>query len=166
VGAKACVVIDAGIPTIEPEWIERLIGPVITDAFDYVSPYYLRHVNEGAITKNIVYPMVRAPYGVRLRQPAAGEFGCSGRLVTHCLEEEIWDVEQDSARIDPWLAVATMCGGFRTCEAAFGNRGTSSRGTAADLSTTLAHANRFGPRDGSNAARRRADASGEMQRRT
>src|SRR5262249_11143453 len=48
--AKACIVVDAGLQAVEPEWIERLIAPVLTDGFDYVSPYYVRHVNEGALT--------------------------------------------------------------------------------------------------------------------
>ena len=77
VNAKGCAVIDANLQTVEPNWIERLIAPVLTDGFDYVSPYYVRHVNEGAITRGIVYPTFRALYGVRLRQPVASEFGCS-----------------------------------------------------------------------------------------
>jgi hypothetical protein len=137
-GAKACAVIDAGLQTVEPVWIERLIAPVLTDGFDYVSPYYVRHVNEGAITRSIVYPMFRALYGVRLRQPAASEFGCSGRLVTRYLEEEFWDVEQALVGIDLWLAAAAASGEFRTCEAALGLRGAASRGTPVNLSTTLA----------------------------
>jgi glucosylglycerate synthase len=136
--AKACAVIDASLRTVEPEWIERLIVPVLADGFDYVSPHYVRHVNEGAITKGIVYPMFRALYGVRLRQPAAGEFSCSRRLVAHCLEQDFWDVEQAPVGIDLWLAVAAVCGEFRTCEAALGTRGSASRGTPPDLSTTLA----------------------------
>ena len=109
--ARACAVIDASLHAVEPEWIERLIAPVLTDGFDYVSPYYVRHVNEGAITKGIVYPMFRALYGVRLRQPAASEFGCSGRLVAHYLEQDFWDVEQATVGIDLWLAVAAVCRG-------------------------------------------------------
>jgi glucosylglycerate synthase len=137
-GARACAVIDAGLQTVEPEWIERLIVPVLTDGFDYVSPYYVRRVHEGAITKGIVYPMFRALYGVRLRQPAASEFGCSGRLVAHYLEQDFWDIEQAPLGIDLWLAVAAVCGEFRTCEAVLGTRGAAPRGTPADLSTTLA----------------------------
>jgi len=135
--AKACVVIDAGLHAVEPEWIERLIAPVLTDGFDYVSPYYVRHVNEGAITKGIVYPTFRALYGVRLRQPAASEFGCSGRLVAHYLEQDFWDVEHATVGIDLWLAVAAVFGEFRACEAALGTRGSASRVPPADLSTTL-----------------------------
>jgi glucosylglycerate synthase len=135
--AKACVVIDAGVPTVEPEWVERFIAPVLTGGFDYVSPYYLRHLNEGAITKAIVYPMFRALYGIRLRQPAASEFACSGRLVAHYLEQEFWDLEQASVGIDLWLAVAAVCGEFRTCEAVLGVRGQTSHVAPIDLSTTL-----------------------------
>jgi hypothetical protein len=135
--ARACAVIDAGLHTVQPEWIERLVAPVLTGTFDYVSPYYARHVNEGAISKSIVYPMFRALYGVRLRQPAASEFGCSGRLVAHYLEQDFWDVEQAPVGIDLWLAVAAVTGEFRTCEAALGVHGTDTRGTPTDLSTTL-----------------------------
>jgi glucosylglycerate synthase len=53
-GVKACAVMDAGLHSADPEWIERLLAPVMADEFDYVSPYYVRHVNEGAITKSIV----------------------------------------------------------------------------------------------------------------
>lgn len=137
-GAKACAVVDAGLIAVEPMWIERLVGPVLTDGFDYVSPYYIRHAHEGAITRSIVYPMFRALYGVRLRQPAAGEFGCSERLIAHYLEQELWDVDQAQVGIDLWLAVAAACGEFRTCEAALGRRVVEARGTPPALSTTLA----------------------------
>ncbi len=137
-GAGACAVLDAGLENVTPEWIERLVGPVVAGEYDYVSPYYLRRVSDGALTKAIVYPMFRALYGVRLRQPAAGEFGCSGRLVTHYLAQDFWDVERVEAGIDLWLAVAAVCGGFRACEASLGPRVTAHNTPAADLSTTLA----------------------------
>ena len=137
VNARACAVIDAGLHGVEPEWIERLLAPVLTGGCDYVSPYYVRHVNEGALTKGIVYPMFRALYGTRLRQPAAGEFGCSGRLVTYYLEQDFWEVERVSVGIDLWLAVAAVCGEFRTCEAVLGTRGSASRVVPVDLSTIL-----------------------------
>jgi glucosylglycerate synthase len=136
--AKACAVVDASLHTVGPEWIERLATPIVSDGFDYVSPYHLRHVNEGAITKSIIYPMFRALYGVRLRQPAASEFGCSRRLVTYYLEQDFWDTERARVGIDVWLAAAAVSGDFRSCEAALGPRGATLRGTPADLSTTLA----------------------------
>jgi glucosylglycerate synthase len=136
-GAGACAFLDAGLDAASPEWIERLIAPVVTGGFDYVSPFYARRVNDGAITKGIVYPMFRALYGARLRQPAAGEFGCSASLVAHLLEQDIWDLEQAQVGIDLWLASAAVCGGFKCCEAPFGVR-TASPDKPPDLSTTLA----------------------------
>jgi hypothetical protein len=138
VGAKACALIDGSLSPAEPDCVERLIAPVLADGFDYVSPCYTRRVNEGAITKAIVYPMFRALYGARLRQPAAGEFGCSGRLAAHYLEQDFWDVEQAQVGIDLWLAVAAVCGEFRVCETVLGVRRTTSRDAQPDLSTTLA----------------------------
>ena len=136
--AKACALVDASLHSATPAWIERLIAPVLADGFDYVSPYYVRHAHEGLITKGIVYPVFRALYGVRLRQPAAQEFGCSARLVSHYLEQNFWDRDQVSVGVDLWLAVAAATGGFRLCEAALGIRQPPSRETPADLSTTLA----------------------------
>lgn len=113
--AKVCAIVDANRQSAGPEIIGRLIGPVLSDNFDYVSPYYVRHVNEGAITRGIVYPFFRALYGVRLRQPTASEFGCSGRLVEHYLEQDFWEVEHASVGIDLWLTVAAVTGEFRVC---------------------------------------------------
>ena len=136
--AKACAIIDARTQSVQPDAIDRFIVPVLTDGFDYVSPYYERHVNEGAITKAIVSPMFRALYGVRLRQPAGNEFCCSARLAAHFLEEDLWEAEQAPIGIDLWLATASVCGDFRACEALSGRRSATSRRTSADLSTTLA----------------------------
>jgi hypothetical protein len=136
--ARACAVVDASLHTVEPEWVERLIAPVLTDGFDYVSPYFVRQAAEGALTRSIVYPMFRALYGVRLRQPAASEFGCSQRLVAYYLEQDFWDIDQAPAGIDLWLTIAAANGEFRICEAALGAGIAVPRVRAADASTTIA----------------------------
>jgi glycosyltransferase involved in cell wall biosynthesis len=136
--ARACAVVDASRQSAEPELIERLLAPVLTGGFDYVSPYYVRHVHQGAITRGIVYPVFRALYGPRLRQPAASEFGCSRRLLSHYLDEDFWEFEYATIGIDLWLAVVAACGDFRICEAVLGPRLATARGGSADLSTTLA----------------------------
>ncbi len=136
--ARACAVLDAGTPSPSPHWVERLIAPVLADGVDYVSPCYRRHASEGALTKAIVYPMFRALYGVRLRQPAAGEFACSARLAVHYLEQDLWEAEQAPSGIDLWLAVAAASGDFRSCEVIGPARAAAPRAMPADLSTTLA----------------------------
>jgi len=134
--ARACIVLDASQQRVRAESIGRLLAPVLNDGFDYVSPVHLRHANEGALTKGLVYPTFRAVYGVRLREPAASEFGCSARLVEHALDQDFWDAELAPIGIDLWLAAAAASGGFRMGEAFVGER--LVRATTADLSTTLA----------------------------
>src|SRR5436190_18592396 len=136
--AQACIVVDAALETVRPEWIERLVLPIVSDGFDYVSAYYQRQAHRGALTKAIVYPVVRSLYGVRLRQPAAAEFGCSRRLMAHYLEQGFWDLDDATAGIDLWLTTAALAGGFRACEADLGALGRASGGTRLDLGTTLA----------------------------
>ncbi len=133
--AKACAIVEAGRQPGGPEWIERLVAPVISEGLDYVSAYYTRHVDEGAITRGVAYPVFRALYGARLRQPASGEFACSARLVSHYVEQDFWELDHASVGIDLWLAVAAAVGEFRIGEAAVGRR-TAARAPA-DLATTL-----------------------------
>ena len=136
--AKACVFVDPGLLVPDAAWTERLLSPVLSGGFDYVSPYYVRRANEGALTRGIVYPMFRALYGVRLRQPAGHEFACSRQLVAYYLEQDFWEFDQADAGVDLWLATAAACGPFRACETALGARPPPSRDAPTDLGTTLA----------------------------
>jgi len=136
--AQACVILDAGVRTVTPDWVGWLARPVVERAFDFVSPFYQRHAFEGALTKGVVYPVVRALYGVRLRQPAAAEFACSGRLVDHVLQEDVWERSGSQLGIDIWLTTAAASGDFRLSEAALGIRAHGVRGEEAlDLGTTI-----------------------------
>jgi hypothetical protein len=137
-GARSCVVLDASVSTIAPRWIEGLARPVIDHAFDYVSPHYHRSPFEGALTKGVVYPLVRALYGVRLRQPATVEFACSSRLARHLLAEDLWERDGAQIGIDLWLATSAAAGDFTLGEAALGTRTHHARaGDALDLGTTI-----------------------------
>jgi hypothetical protein len=138
-GARACVVLDAGVRTIEPGWIEALARPVLDDACDLVSPHYVRHPFEGTITKGIMYPVIRALFGVRLRQPAAAEFACSAAVIGHLLEEDLWERDGVQTGVDVWLTLATVAGGFRVGETELGLRAHNPHGERAlDVATTVA----------------------------
>lgn len=78
--AKACIVVSPESETIAPEWISNLLRPVYRDGFDLVSPTYRRHKFDGLLMTNLLYPMVRALYGARIRESYMSEFGFSGRL--------------------------------------------------------------------------------------
>jgi hypothetical protein len=137
-GVRACVILDGGVRTVTADWVDGLAKPVVDHAFDFVSPYYHRHPFEGALTKGLVYPLVRALYGVRLRQPAAAEFACSRRLIDHLLDEDVWDRDGAQVGVDLWLTTSTASGDFRVGEAALGTRTHHTRGEGAlDLGTTI-----------------------------
>ncbi len=137
--ARACVMFDGGVSTVSAEWVTSLVSPVIDRDLDFVSAFYERHRFDGALTRAIVYPVVRALYGVRLRQPATAEFACSLRFVEHALGEALWNHPAAQVGVDMWLATAAASGGFRIGEAEVGLRAHGSRGEAGlDLGATIA----------------------------
>jgi hypothetical protein len=136
--AGACVIFDGSVRTVTSQWVDWLARPVVERAFDFVSPYFHRHPFEGALTKGLVYPLVRALYGVRLRQPASAEFACSAQLVEHFLNERVWERDGAQVGIDLWLTTAAAAGDFRMGEALLGVRTHDARGEEAlDLATTV-----------------------------
>jgi len=80
-----------------------LLGPVLQENFDFVAPLYSRHKYDGTITNAIAYPLTRALYGARIRQPIGGEFAVSGDLVQRYLELDSFDELTARFGIDVWM---------------------------------------------------------------
>lgn len=137
-GADVGVVVDARAQAIERSWLQSLVDPVVQEACDFVSPYYRRHAHDGTLTKGIVYPLCRALYGVRLRQPAASDFACSPAAIERLLAEDIWESEGARVGIDLWLTTAAISAGFPVGEAMLGVRPHRTRDEGPlDLATTV-----------------------------
>lgn len=137
-GAGACVVIDARAAVPAPAWPQALVTPVLQGACDFVAPYYPRHPHDGVLTKGIVYPLCRALYGVRLRQPAPSSFACSAAAVDRLLEEDIWESEGVRVAIDLWLTTTAMSAGLTMGEATLGGHPYRTRDEEPlDLATTV-----------------------------
>jgi glucosylglycerate synthase len=130
--AKACVVVSADSTTIEPDWIQRLVRPVYSDNFDLVSPIYRRQKFEGVLMRNLLYPMTRAIYGYRVREPYASEFAISGRLATDFLTKEIWADEGRRIGAEICLTITALTGKYRVCQAFLGTKAQPDR-SASDL---------------------------------
>jgi glycosyltransferase involved in cell wall biosynthesis len=135
--AKACAVVDSDLRSITPEWIELLIRPVLEEQYDYVAPYYLRHKYDGTITNSIVYPLTRALYGQRIRQPIGGDFGFSGRLADHYLDKHVWESDVAKFGIDIWMTTEAIASGARVCQSFLGAKIHNPKDPAADLSAML-----------------------------
>ena len=130
--AKACVVVSPDSTTIEPDWIQRLVLPVYNDNFDLVSPIYRRQKFEGALMRNLLYPMTRAIYGYRVREPYASEFGISGRLATDFLTKETWNDERSRIGAEICLTITAITGKYRVCQSFLGPKAQPDR-SASDL---------------------------------
>ena len=135
--AKACAVVDADLRSITPEWIELLIKPVLEEGYDYVAPYYMRHRYDGTITNTIVYPLTRALYGRRIRQPIGGDFGFSGRLASFYLGKDVWASDVARFGIDIWMTTTAVANGFKICQAFLGAKIHDAKDPGADLSAML-----------------------------
>jgi glycosyltransferase involved in cell wall biosynthesis len=136
-GAKACAVVDADLRSITPEWIELLIKPVIVGGFDYVTPFYHRHKYDGTITNSIVYPLTRALYGKRVRQPIGGDFGFSGRQAEFYLTKDVWETEVAKYGIDIWMTTTAIANDFKVCQAFLGAKIHDAKDPGSDLSAML-----------------------------
>src|SRR3954467_5804454 len=108
---QALVVVDSDLRSIVPEWIELLAGPILKGGYDYVAPLYSRHKHDGTITNTVTYPLTRALYGLRIRQPIGGDFGVSGDLVKTYLKADGWTDEVSKFGIDIWMTTSALTGG-------------------------------------------------------
>ncbi len=135
--AKACAVVDADLRSISPEWMELLLRPIMEGGFDYVAPYYLRHKYDGTITNSLAYPLTRALYGQRIRQPIGGEFGFSGELAAHYLDQHVWESEVARFGIDIWMTTEAIASGGRVCQSFLGAKIHNPKDPSADLSAML-----------------------------
>lgn len=126
--AKVCVMISPDTTTIEPDWLQRLARPAYHDNFDLVCPIYQRQGFEGALVRNLLYPMTRSIYGSRIREPYGSEFAISGRLAADFLNNGIMD--QDWGRMGPEISttIFALTGKYRVCQSLLGAKQPSSRG--------------------------------------
>jgi len=136
-GAQACAVVDSDLRSITPAWMELLLGPVVLRGFDYVSPLYLRHKFDGTITNSIVYPLTRALYGQDVRQPIGGDFGFSGRLAAHYVEQDVWETNVARFGIDIWMTTTALADGFSVCQSFLGAKIHDPKDPGADLQAML-----------------------------
>lgn len=119
-GIKACALIDADTRSLTPDWVNNLLAPVLRDGFDYVTPYYRRYKYDGTITNLIVYPLVAALYGKKLRQPIGGDFGMSRKFLESIPRQEVWDRFVGQFGIDVWMTISAITNRVRICQANLG----------------------------------------------
>ncbi|MGH2378405.1 MAG: glycosyltransferase [Candidatus Limnocylindria bacterium] len=138
-GVRACAVVDSDLRSITPDWVSRLLGPIVEGRADYVTPLYARHKHDGTITNTIAYPLTRALYGRRVRQPIGGEFGFSGELARAFQEggalgdTGVWDTDVARFGIDIYMTTTALARGARIGQAFLGAKVHDPKDPGADL---------------------------------
>ncbi len=130
---KAMVMVDSDLRSIVPEWVELLAGPILKGGYDFVAPLYARYKYDGTITNNITYPLTRALYGARIRQPIGGDFAVSGDLVGRYLDLETFDEQTARFGIDIWMTHSALNEGFAVCQTRLGAKIHDAKDPASDL---------------------------------
>ncbi len=120
--ASCCAVISADSSNFQAEWIESLLRPVCHDNFDLVTPVYRRHKFDGLLVRNLLYPMTRAIYSRRIREPYPAEFAFSGRLAGHFLAQDIWSQDVGRAGTEFYFTISAITGGFRVAQSFMGDK--------------------------------------------
>lgn len=138
--AKACLIVEGNLRSLTPHWIELLGRPIYQDGMDYVVPLFRRHRYEGTLVSNLLYPLMRALYGKRLRYPSGGGYGLSGRLARELAKKPFWSQEATRISLDGWMTTVALAEEYQVCHAFLGVKDQESKLGAPDLATVLAGA--------------------------
>jgi glucosylglycerate synthase len=131
-GATAMVSPDS--TSIKADWLRSLLKPICKEGFDLVLPTYARHKFEGLLITNLLYPLIRALYGLRIREPYASEFAFSGRMGSQFLAQNSWN-DESRAGCEVRFTVAAIASNFRIGQCFLGTKNVERH--AADLVPAL-----------------------------
>ena len=120
--AKACAVVSPESTSLEPEWIDRLLRPLMSDAADLVLPVYRRHKFDGLLIRNLVYPLTRAVYSCAIREPYPADYAFSSGLASHFLAQDIWNREEGRHGTELWLTLMAMVGRYKIAQSFVGTK--------------------------------------------
>jgi glycosyltransferase involved in cell wall biosynthesis len=118
--ARATALISADSTSIKRDWLRALLKPIANDDFDLVLPTYVRHKFDGLLITNLLYPVTRAVYGLRIREPYAAEFAFSSRLGSQFLGASPWNDEAMKEGCEIRFTLAAIAGGFRIAQSFVG----------------------------------------------
>ncbi len=119
-GAAAMALVTGGRGAGCGEWLGKLLEPIVEQGFECVRPAYLRHRLDAPLNTGVIYPLVRALYGKRLRQPLGTETALSLGLARRLLSDPDWLRDPESAGTHTWLLGKVLAGRDRLCQAWLG----------------------------------------------
>jgi len=130
--ARSCAIVSPSTTNLDPSWVANLLRPAYRQDFAFVAPLYSRTRFQGLLARNLLYPMSRAVFGLRIREMYSEEWGFSGRLASECLSQNSWGAEAVRTRPEAWMAVSAICSGMKCCQSFLGPKAPPPR-TGPDL---------------------------------
>lgn len=118
--ARVVVILEADLHSITPDWVKRLVRPILDNAFDLAIPYYLRPLPNGAMTDLLAYPLTRLLYGADVRQPMGGEYALSADLAYKLSMRDVWETDVARHGVDIWLATVCINDNVKMCQVRLG----------------------------------------------
>lgn len=117
--SQAVIVVDPDVESITSIWIKNLGEPIFA-GFGFVAPLYVRHKYDGALGNGIVYPLTRALYGRRVRQPIGGDFAFAANIAEVYLNHSTWNDKVGQCGVDIWMTTLAICQGIPICQSLVG----------------------------------------------
>lgn len=121
-GAPACALLEPMPRPADPAWLRSLLDPVLRGTADLVAPSYQRRRFEGVLVSGLVYPLTRALFGQRIRQPLGTEMVLSRRLVEQLSTDEEWRTEPAYAGTELWVVTKALVRQCRCAQVFLGPR--------------------------------------------
>ena len=117
---RVVVVVDADLRSIRPSWPRSLAEPII-NGYEFVVPLYSRNEYDGTITNHLCYPLIYALLGKKIRQPIAGEFAFSARLMEHWRNQR-WGRNVRQYGVDIFMTTQAILGDFPVALVGLGSK--------------------------------------------
>ncbi|HET8542229.1 MAG TPA: hypothetical protein VFL83_20310 [Anaeromyxobacter sp.] len=121
-GAPACALLEPMPRPADPIWLRSLLDPVLRGSADLVAPSYQRRRFEGVLVSGLVYPLTRALFGQRIRQPLGTEMVLSRRLVEQLWKDDEWRTEPAYAGSELWAITKALVRDCRCAQVFLGPR--------------------------------------------
>ena len=117
---RVVVVVDADLRSIRPTWPRSLAEPIM-NGYEFVAPLYSRNEYDGTITNHLCYPLIYALLGKKIRQPIAGEFAFSARLMEHWRSQR-WGMNVLQYGVDIFMTTQAILGDFSVALVGLGSK--------------------------------------------
>jgi hypothetical protein len=121
-GAPACALLEPMPRPPDAGWLRALVEPVLRGEADLVAPSYARRRLDGLLVTGLVYPLTRALFGQRLRQPLGRELVMSRRLAEHLSRDDEWRTDPAHAGADLWVITKALVRECRCAQVFLGPR--------------------------------------------